>query len=183
SSNLECVICHDTETGLMVSLDCGHKYHQTCVKHALKVKSCCPICGYIVGVPKADILEGATMTHSYLDDALPGYEGYDTIKIKYHVPDGIQGPNHPNPGHVYTGTYRTGYLPNCTEGIEVFQLLRKAFDAGLIFTVGTSLTTGVPNTVVWNDIHHKTDFTGTYGYPDPGYLTRVKEDLKAKGVY
>jgi len=51
--------------------------------------------------------------------------------------------------------------------------------------VGRSITTGNDNTVVWNDIHHKTSMTGgptSYGYPDPGYLNRVIEDLKAKGI-
>jgi len=41
------------------------------------------------------------------------------------------------------------------------------------------------NTVVWNDIHHKTSPSGgpsSYGYPDPGYLDRVIEDLKAQGI-
>ena len=37
------------------------------------------------------------------------------------------------------------------------QLLEKAFQARLIFTVGRSVTTGADNTVVWNDIHHKTN--------------------------
>ena len=36
------------------------------------------------------------------------------------------------------------------------QLLQKAWDAKLIFTIGTSLTSGQHNVVVWNDIHHKT---------------------------
>ena len=39
------------------------------------------------------------------------------------------------------------------------QLLRKAFDAGLTFTIGTSHTTGHSNVVVWNDIHHKTSLS------------------------
>ena len=37
------------------------------------------------------------------------------------------------------------------------QLLKKAFEARLTFTVGRSVTTGMDNTVVWNDIHHKTN--------------------------
>ncbi len=51
--------------------------------------------------------------------------------------------------------------------------------------MGTSLTTGKANTVVWNGIHHKTNPSGgttKFGYPDPTYMSRVKEELAAKGV-
>ena len=65
-------------------------------------------------------------------------------------------------GKYYHGTSRTAYLPNIPEGQEILKLLKKAFDARLIFTVGTSHTTGQTDTVVWNDIHHK---TGTHGQP------------------
>ena len=52
------------------------------------------------------------------------------------------------------------YLPNNIEGQEVFRLLEKAFKARLLFTIGQSVTTGEENTVIWNDIHHKTRRTG-----------------------
>ena len=63
-------------------------------------------------------------------------------------------------GQPYHGTRRSAYLPNTPEGQKVLQLLKKAFDARLIFTVGTSHTTGTNNAVVWNDIHHKTSIHG-----------------------
>jgi len=68
--------------------------------------------------------------------------------------------SHPNPGAPYCGTRRVAYLPNNDEGKEVCELLRRAFDAKLIFTVGRSATTGRDNAVIWNDIHHKTRTTG-----------------------
>ncbi|CAN0380565.1 unnamed protein product [Phaeothamnion confervicola] len=55
----------------------------------------------------------------------------------------------------------------------------------LTFTVGTSITTGRSNCVVWNGVHHKTSIGGgsaSFGYPDPTYLDRVKEELAAKGI-
>ena len=61
----------------------------------------------------------------------PFYEtfvGYGTIVIDYHLPSGLQGPEHPNPGRYYDGTSRTAYLPDNREGREVLQLLRRAFD-------------------------------------------------------
>ena len=39
--------------------------------------------------------------------------------------------------------------------------------------------------VVWNGIHHKTNTSGgssSFGYPDPTYLKRVKEELTLKGL-
>ena len=51
--------------------------------------------------------------------------------------------------------------------------------------MGTSVTTGRKNTVVWNGIHHKTNLYGgatNFGYPDKSYFNRVKEELAAKGV-
>ena len=65
-------------------------------------------------------------------------------------------------GQLHHGTVRKAYLPNTPEGQEILALLKKAFDARLIFTVGTSRTTGQTNTVIWNGIHHK---TMTHGEP------------------
>lgn len=67
----------------------------------------------------------------------------------------------------------------------MLKLLMRAFDQKLIFTVGTSRTTGTDDCVTWNDIHHKTNIDGGaqgFGYPDPDYLSRVKNELKAKGI-
>ena len=64
--------------------------------------------------------------------------------------------DHPNPGKPFTGTRRTAFLPDNPEGRQVLKLLKRAFDAGLVFTIGTSSTTGKENVVIWNDIHHKT---------------------------
>ena len=94
---------------------------------------------------------------------LPLYEtfvGYGTIVINYQFPSGLQGPEHSNPGRYYDGTSRTAYLPDNREGREVLQLLRRAFDARVAFTIGTSNTTGLSNQMIWNDIHHKTNISG-----------------------
>lgn len=68
----------------------------------------------------------------------------------------------------------------------MLSLLKEAFDRKLIFTIGRSVTTGRDNQVVWNGIHHKTNLSGGsayFGYPDPTYFTRVKEELAAKGIF
>lgn len=102
-----------------------------------------------------------------------------TIIINYHFPSGKRNGKH------YSGTSRVAYLPNTPEGNEVLDLLKEAFERKLTFTVGRSVTTGLDNQVVWNGIHHKTSISGgssNFGYPDPTYLTRVKEELACKGI-
>ena len=67
----------------------------------------------------------------------------------------------------------------------MLKLLRKAWDRKLTFTIGTSVTTGASNTLVWNEIHHKTESTTNFsghGYPDPNYLNNVTAELAAQGV-
>lgn len=68
--------------------------------------------------------------------------------------------SHPNPGKTYYGITRKAYLPDNKEGQEVLQLLRRAFNQKLIFTVGNSRTTGAEDVITWNDIHHKTSIYG-----------------------
>lgn len=68
---------------------------------------------------------------------------------------------------------------------QVLRLLLVAWDRRLIFSVGTSSTTGESDTVIWNEVHHKTEFgsnlTG-HGYPDPSHLDNVLDELKAQGI-
>uniref|UniRef100_A0A7S1CPA8 RING-type E3 ubiquitin transferase n=1 Tax=Bicosoecida sp. CB-2014 TaxID=1486930 RepID=A0A7S1CPA8_9STRA len=77
------------------------------------------------------------------------------------------------------------WLLDNAEGRRVAALLRTAFDRRVSFTIGTSITTGRSDCVIWNGVHHKTSKTGgpqSFGYPDPAYLARVAEELAAKGV-
>ena len=55
----------------------------------------------------------------------------------------------------------------------MLSLLAEAFRRKLTFKVGTSITTGQPNCVVWQGIHHKTSPVGgatSFGYPDETYF-------------
>ena len=62
-------------------------------------------------------------------------------------------------------------------------LLIKAFERRHSFIVGTSVTTGQENTVVWSGIHHKTSvFWGPFGFTDDTYLNRVTLELADRGV-
>ncbi|XP_048249671.1 uncharacterized protein LOC124131666 isoform X2 [Haliotis rufescens] len=149
-----------------------------------KFKPVCPSCNIVYGVLTGNQPKGS-MDVTFSGEHLPGYETCGTISITYHLPSGLQREDHPNPGQPYKGTTRRAFLPDCREGRDVLRLLRKAFDRKLTFTIGRSTTTGQENVVTWNDIHHKTNMEGgptRFGYPDPGYLERVKDELASKGV-
>ncbi|XP_010211881.1 PREDICTED: E3 ubiquitin-protein ligase DTX1-like [Tinamus guttatus] len=146
----------------------------------------CPTCKAIYG-EKTGTQPPGKMEFHLIPHSLPGHSDSKTIRIIYDIPTGIQGPEHPNPGKRFTarGFPRHCYLPDTEKGRKVLKLLLVAWERRLIFTVGTSSTTGESDTVVWNEIHHKTEFgsnlTG-HGYPDPNYLDNVLAELRAQGV-
>ncbi|KAM4626295.1 E3 ubiquitin-protein ligase DTX3L [Discoglossus pictus] len=178
-----CPICMDKLKNKKILDKCKHVFCTECIQQAMSYKPVCPICNVTYGVIKGTQPDGSMKT-TIERIKLPGYK-CDTIQIKYSIPSGTQGVNHPNPGRPFTGTQRTAYLPDNAEGQEILGLLKKAFDQKLIFTVGDSRTTTAKDSVTWNDIHHKTNTSGGpahFGYPDPNYLKRVREELKAKGI-
>ena len=48
-----------------------------------------------------------------------------------------------------------------------------------------SLFSGVSDSVIWNDIHHKTQnyAGGEHGFPDANYFTNLFAELEAQGIY
>ncbi|KAL5021300.1 hypothetical protein ScPMuIL_000455 [Solemya velum] len=179
-----CIICMSECSNPKKLEKCGHVFCQDCITQHFKYKHACPLCGLAYGEIVGDQPEGYMSSH-ISKTKLPGYEEYNSIVVSYSFFDGIQSDAHPHPGERYYGTERTGFLPNCPKGQKVERLLKKAFDRNLVFTIGQSRTTGKDNCVIWNDIHHKTSIYGgpqEFGYPDPTYLDRVLEELKAKGV-
>ncbi|KAL0151223.1 hypothetical protein M9458_053414, partial [Cirrhinus mrigala] len=179
-----CTICMDGFTN-KEKLKCSHEFCRECLKMSVEsLGPICPVCKEVFGILEGNQPAGTmTVTRSRL--SLPGHTQYGTIEINYNIDSGIQTNKHPNPGKPYGGTHRRAYLPDNFEGNAVLRLLQRAFKQKLIFTVGTSTTTGLENAVTWNDIHHKTNTHGgpqNYGYPDPDYLKRVKDELKAKGI-
>lgn len=183
---LECCICMGDIREKMTLEKCGHCFCRECICRAFEDKSVCPVCGTVYGTLLGNMpINGTMKVLKHPNVHLQGYETYGTLLITYNFPDGIQGKEHPSPGMPYSGTYREAFLPDSPEGKRVVGLLRKAFNQRLTFTIGTSMTTGRSNVITWNDIHHKTSICGgpeCFGYPDPTYLTRVQEELKAKGI-
>uniref|UniRef100_A0A672P4H8 E3 ubiquitin-protein ligase n=1 Tax=Sinocyclocheilus grahami TaxID=75366 RepID=A0A672P4H8_SINGR len=146
----------------------------------------CPSCKTIYGEKTGTQPKGKMEIYS-IPQSLPGHPDCGTIQIIYNIPPGIQGPEHPNPGQPYTcrGFPRFCFLPDNDKGRKVLELLKVAWTRRLIFTVGTSSTTGEPDTVIWNEIHHKTEMMSNvsgHGYPDPNYLDNVLSELASQGV-
>lgn len=168
---------------------CKHRFHKICIQEAFKhMQPKCPVCQTWYGPPMGNQPENGKMTVTFNKmSPVPGYQGTSkgAIVIQYHFPSGVQKAGDIRPGQPYSGTSRQAYLPNNDEGKRVLKLLQLAFDHRLVFTVGDSVTTGCQNTVVWNNIHHKTSLNGgpqSFGYPDPTYLSRVEEELAAAGI-
>lgn len=193
SSGYEGVLSHKgIKSDLVGKLSkCGHIYHLLCLvamyNNGNKDGSLqCPTCKAIYG-EKTGTQPPGKMEFHVIPHCLPGYPEFKTIRIVYDIPAGIQGTEHPNPGKKFSarGFPRHCYLPDLEKGRKVLKLLIVAWDRRLIFTIGTSNTTGESDTVVWNEIHHKTEFgsnlTG-HGYPDPKYLSNVLAELSAQGV-
>ncbi|NXQ69828.1 DTX3L ligase, partial [Quiscalus mexicanus] len=180
----ECPICRDKIENKEILEKCKHAFCKTCLDTAMAYKQACPVCNTVCGVLIGDQPEG-TMSTRTISSSLPGYPNCGTIQIDYDMNGGIQTSSHPNPGQHYGPAHRRAYLPDNEEGREILQLLRRAFQQKLIFTVGQSHTTGAQNVITWNDIHHKTAMVGgptQFGYPDSSYLQRVRSELKAKGI-
>ncbi|KJH42544.1 zinc finger, C3HC4 type [Dictyocaulus viviparus] len=190
----DCSICISRLTNgesQVFQLPCAHQYHAECFAEYLRSpgsKKWCLLCRQYFELPLGDQPNGAQMfirkNHSL---KLPGHEDSSfTYEILYKVANGVQEASHPRPGKPFTGTRRKAYVPGTPDGSKVLRLLKFAFERRLIFTVGDSLTTGKRDVVVWNNIHHKTNVHGgpqNYGFPDPEYLRRVREDLTAMGIY
>lgn len=189
-SEHECAICLCTLDEDVVELgQCKHQFHEDCIIHAGDPKGFlkCPSCGTLYGIKIGAMPKGTMRIDFHPRGQIPlsGYENDGTIQIMYSFPRGTQGPDHPVPGASYSGTSRTAYLPDNEEGREILALLETAFVRKLTFRIGTSVTTGEQNAVVWNGIHHKTSTSGgitSWGYPDATYFSRVKDELAALGI-
>ena len=188
-----CCICldgaNDDDECVRLNLCSGeepHGFHKKCIIQALTSTSKCPYCQlvYDIGVSVGNQPPGQMSVSYNSEYTLPGEEP-GTYGITYVFPDGIQSSNHYHPGQPYTGTIRKALLPGGSNGRAVLRKFMRAWDARILFTIGTSLTTGLENCVIWNNIHHKTNVHGgptSFGFPDPDYIRRVTDELAAAGI-
>eukprot|EP00802_Teleaulax_amphioxeia_P016558 Tamp_16681.p2 GENE.Tamp_16681~~Tamp_16681.p2 ORF type:complete len:365 (-),score=68.78 Tamp_16681:348-1406(-) len=190
----ECCICMESfrddhgEPCIKLSKCTGHYFHRSCIDNPGCFKQGwlkCPLCKATYGVQLGPQPSGTMTIHHAAHLHCDGHQDCGTWQIQYNFPGGTQTASMPNPGKTYEGTGRTAYIPDNDAGRQVLELLKTAFQRGLTFQVGTSVTTGRENTTVWNGIHHKTNLSGGsshFGYPDHEYFGRVKDELEQKGV-
>jgi len=185
----ECAICLCDNDSDSLTLPCGHSYHRAClealIKSSAKTYLECPTCKKVYGTKTGNMPTTGKIKHILTNHRLPGYENCGCIEITYYFSPGIQGPEHPQPGQPYNchAFPRKAYLPDNKEGEMALHGIYMAWNQRLLFTIGTSLTTGMSNTITWNDIHMKTQPSGgQHGYPDPNYLTNLKDDLSVRGI-
>jgi deltex-like protein len=177
----KCIICleefMEDESNIIRMDECtGHYFHDICISQCRQNKSYikCPICNKIYGVMIGDMPQG-NMSIKKVKGKLGGINADFYYVIEYYVDATTVN------GVYYQGTSRTAYMPGNNEGSEMLSLLVWAFQRGLTFRIGASNTTGI-NGVIWN-IHHKTELRGgQFSFPDPTYLERLKEELKARGI-
>jgi deltex-like protein len=161
--------------------ECSHFVHESCMEDFLKIDQVCPLCYNPFGEPQGHSPSG-TMEITLTQQDCPGFSA-KAIEIKYRVPAGQQMAYHENPGVPYEQTVREAYLPQTTEGCQILKRFKYAWLHGLMFTIGTSLTTKKPNSVVWALIPHKTSLRkGPFGFPDTSYLEKCSKALDELGV-
>ena len=189
----QCTICladMEKEGGACRQLNlCCHRFHSECLNQMLKTSPSpflqCPLCKKVHGVRTGNRPLTGSMIHQIENSSLPGFEGSGTISICFHFQSGLQGPEHPSPGQPYIadGFPRVAYLPDTPDGCRALHGLYLAWEQRLLFTVGTSMSSGFSNRVTWNDIHLKTQKIGSeHGYPDPNFLANLMQELAGFGI-
>jgi deltex-like protein len=165
---------------------CGHIYHRECIHEAFKRSPRCPKCRADIIEPQGRCPSGKMIISQVLQpSSCAGYEDVGCYQIDYHIANGVQQEYHDHPGVRFKGTRRRAYLPNNKDGSDLLNRLKYAWMHGLTFSVGTSMTTGVSNVVIWSSIHHKTARSGgthMHGFPDPNFLYNCNQELDALGV-
>ena len=187
-----CLLCstdlYQTDNRALACLaGCLHLFHRGCIQRnmlASKTKSRqCPSCQFPLSPPRGSMPSGRmTVTQSPAVDC-EGHAGLGSFIIQYSFdPLQIQSAYHPSPGTVIPVTRRVAYVPRSAK--KLLLRLQFAFARGLTFKIGTSLTTGKSNKVVWAGIPHKSKHNGggAYGFPDASYLDDCNAALDRLGV-
>ena len=177
----DCSICLcPLDEGVIKMHKCdNHYFHDDCIRMLFTTTGFrwCPICRYEYLPSFGSQPPGGIMTFDVIQSPLSGYT-CKTIRIRYSFPDGEYK------GVSYTGNTRLAYLPDNEEGNIVLRMLIKCFRYRKTFMIGDSLTTGIKNTIVWGNVHHKSSMTpGPYGYPDPTYIPRVVAELNYLKIF
>lgn len=168
--------CHST------AISCT--FNISSIVKAMQCRPVCPSCSQAYPLPGGQ--PTGTMEFHSDRDSCSGHSPAPTIAISYNFRDGMQGTGHPSPGTPYIGTRRTCYYPDSPLGWSCVHLLRLAFERGQLFRIGTSVTTGQNNVVVWGGMHQKTAKHGgpaAHGWPDDTHLQRLQSEAACKGIF
>ncbi|KAI1888822.1 hypothetical protein AGOR_G00172710 [Albula goreensis] len=150
-------------------LKCTHEFCAECLRRSVEsLGLLCPVChkplSYIGDQPEGEMTwRKPRFLHMIL--------------ISYNIPNGIQTEAHPNSGKPFTGIKENAFLPDTPEGMRVLQLLKRAFDQKLVFTV--EATSEGADRVVYTDIPHANNWQKC---DEPRFLEKVKAALRAKGI-
>ncbi|XP_031565389.1 probable E3 ubiquitin-protein ligase DTX3 [Actinia tenebrosa] len=164
NKNQECGFCFSTRDAaqFLRICDSGHAVCRNCFDNLQNAdrNSVCPTCHEVV--PRIALQPpNGQMKSGIIEKGLVGHESCATIYVDYEFPEGTQGLFHPNPGTPYDKLSRRTFLPDNEEGREVLDLLKNAFDASILFTVGKSTINDKDNQIIFNeDIEHKTNVNG-----------------------
>ena len=184
---------YDTSGPVKLPQCTGHYFHADCILEWLREKHQCPYCKQFYGRVTGDCPEGI-MTISHTKRKLPGWTATSMLHtaeksdgtwiMQWTLFSGRQGPQHPNPGKLYHGTSRVGFLPDTPDYRKVLKMLMIAWQRRLMFTIGFSLTRGVHDVITWSGIHIRTEWEDHYGFgwPCPGYYDNITLELSSKGI-
>ncbi|CAB9500114.1 Probable E3 ubiquitin-protein ligase DTX2 [Seminavis robusta] len=187
----ECLLCHESlrVKGRSVRLiGCGHKFHHGCLVAVSNKDSAnalrCPNCLVPTGEPQGKCPSGTMKVSSDMQQKLcvsHEQNSFGTYTITYTLPVGVQQVYHDNPGQLYAATERQAYLPQNEQGDKLLRRLKYAWTKGLVFKIGTSVTSGKSGVITWASIPHKSSLKGgAFGFPDPNYFdtcNRALDDL------
>ena len=166
-----------------------HFFHAECIAQWLAPQRQCPLCKVRYGVEIGNQPDGIMTVRMVKDSdvASKGTEnrGKGTIEIVHKFPAGVQKHGHQNPGQRYGQRTEFIYLPKTKAGMEILGLIHVGWKRKVLYTVGRSVTKELDNQIIWNGVHFKTSKYGgleNYGWPDPTYYARAKDEFKQKGI-
>ena len=167
-----------------VGRSCKHVFHRKIKAGHLEYSTSCFFCKAVNPYPAGQMPSGTMSVLRYDINHCQGYaESVGMIEILYEIPVATQLPFHNNPGQTHGPALRKAYLPATECGKKLLLRLQYAFQHGMTFSVGTSMTSGKENQVIWSLIPHKTSLKGgAFGFPDPNYILACNIMLDGLGV-
>jgi len=180
-----CSICLESYDATAVAMTgCDHIFHRHCIESCLERDLLCPIYRGTVGDgPQGRSPSGIMKVRTVRGMGVPGLACQDNILVEYVIMSGMQQSYHPNSGKKHTRYVRVVILPKDEEGGRLLARLKFAWTHGLVLTVGTSMQSGKPNSLIWAGIHHKTsERGGEHGYPDNDYFDKCNRFLETLSV-